>query len=395
MRYVANSPTSSGLKTGIVDAGPRFVAPAGEWRDMRAVQGSKASRLPTASDSPAVDGHASAQHLKHSITSKLRGLGALWENAASGAFERNIASVSSSGNYRAFDELTDFLATHGANTLPGIDELIARFENAIDTLPGADAWKTQASQSARGSHTLQEAFASIGRKLLPDTRNPELVARTAPDVLLLVDRAMDGLLLAVKEVQALEAARVRVQGLPLSEEALHAQSELRQVYVKAGAMLQQLDPIINHCLTQAEKAIPKEKRRLKTKIAIVVLFALITTTLGIATLVAPPSAVALAAWLKGVAIVMGVLTAGNGIYGLTGYARPPAWGRLAGAISEVRNLHQSISRGLNARQQSIQLAENLRLCNELTELQTDLTRSESNQRAIHQKLDDNEQMTRL
>jgi len=380
--------------TGVVPTGPS-VAPAGEWGEMRAVQGRQTSSLLTASLPPAVDDRACAAHLKHSITAKLRELGVLWENAASKELDPDVAETSSSGDYLAIDALTKFLTTHNAGTLPGVDELITRFEKAVDTLPGADTWKTDASPNARGSRTLQEAFTSMGHKLLPDTRNPKVVARTASDILLFVDQAMDGLLLAVKEVQALELERMRVQGLPLSEEALHAQSELRDVYIKAGELLKQLDPVINHCLTQADKAIPKEKRRLKTKIAIVVLFALVTTTLGVAALVAPPSAIALVAWLKGAAIVMGLLTAGNGIYSLTGYSRPPAWTKLAGAIADVRNLNQSISQGLYAHRQAIQLAENLQLNKELTQFQTDLTRSQSNQRAIDERLDDVEHMTHL
>jgi len=284
-----------------------------------------------------------------------------------------------SGEYDAIARLSETISTHAASDILGIDALIDQFEKAIVNIGKARDLSFTSSKRV-------DAQQSIS-----DTAQLTPKAKAAFDALRHLKAALDTMVGTTSARRVLEDQQRALENAEMTPAALRqAKAELYAAFVVTGDLLSKSEPLINHYLTEAQAAIPGEKRRWKTRILILVSFLVITVSLGVASAVLPgllPAIVGLALGLKLASTAAGVLTACNGIFNVFGYARNRGWGKLSNEITAIKNLNDAVNRGLEARHSAHQSGATTEIQARLNELRYDIARTTRNQSVLNENLE--------
>ncbi|MFJ2995002.1 hypothetical protein [Pandoraea sp. NPDC087047] len=302
-----------------------------------------------------------------------------WDAAAQAVAPRAVHDRLS-GNYDTIVRLSVAVSTYKASDLLGVDELIRKFETAIEKIGGA-------RDVSLGSCKRVDAQRSITDV---DQLSPK--AKAAFEALGHLKTALDTMVFTLSAKRSLEDHRqaLRHPTGPMTPQALEtARAELSDALEVTAELVNKTEPLINHCLTLAQAAIPAEKRRWKTKIAILATFLLITVALGIASALAPPLIPAVAGFALGLKIAttgMGVMTALNGMFNVFGYARNRGWSKLSSEIAAVKNLNDAINHGFEARNSLLHSNETTAIQEQLGQMNRDVAAARRKHLLIDRKL---------
>ncbi|AJP59238.1 hypothetical protein UC34_24340 [Pandoraea vervacti] len=176
---------------------------------------------------------------------------------------------------------------------------------------------------------------------------------------------------------------------PHSLSALEKRRHVAKAFAAIGRALFQTALIIHKYLQQATAAIPRERRRWKTKIGIIVALAAISASLAIAAALLPaalPTLAGVALGLKFGSICVGILGAVHSMFSVIGYSRNRGWTEMSGCIERVRNVYVVISTGICARQSAAGWLEADDLGQRLKRLTNVLGGLETTQATIAHKL---------
>lgn len=316
--------------------------------------------------------------LRADIVANLSAIKRDWDAAAQTVSPEAVRGKLS-GEYDAIARLSEVVSTHATSDILGVDALIDQFEKAIVKIG-------KASDLSFTSLKRVDAQQSIS-----DTAQLTPKAKAAFDALRHLKAALDTMVCTTSVRRVLADQQRALENAEMTPAALRqAKAELYAAFVVTGDLLSKTEPLINHYLTQAQAAIPGEKRRWKTRILILVSFLVITVSLGVASAVLPgllPALVGLAVGLKLASTAAGVLTACNGIFNVFGYARNRGWGKLSNEITAIKNLNDAVNRGLEARHSVHQSGATTEIQARLDELGHDIARATRNQRVLNENLE--------
>lgn len=285
-------------------------------------------------DTPLPRDPETMETLRASITSGLREIGNDWA-----AMARELrCDLAVAPLPEAFGELSELIASVKSHQVDGpdsIDRLMLRFETAIARIYRSrqapwGSWRSVGGQRHATDHA---------------TLTPN--AKAALSVLTELDRAVAQIRLTARALRRLDVQSRTLRGSTRGKASKRARAQLAAAFDAAGLVLRVAEPHIENFLAKAEAAIPPERRRWKTKIAILLGLALVTASLGIASMFLPPmlpALVGLGLGLKIGATATGLMATGNGIFSIVGYTRNPGWSELAECIKTVEHLHRDIHR---------------------------------------------------
>ena len=282
-----------------------------------------------------------------------------------------------SEDYGAIIRLSEAVSAHQDPDLLSIDELIEKFDKAIRIISGA-------RDISIGT------FTTIGaQRHVADAEKLSPKAKAAFDALSHLKNALDTIVFTLSAKQNLEDRRQALKN-PMTLQSLErSRGELANALEVTAELLNKTEPLINRCLAKAQAAIPAEKRRWKTKIAILTTFLIITVALGVASTLAPPLLPAIAGLALGLKLAttgMGVITALNGIFNVFGYARNRGWSKLSAQITAVKNLNDAINRGFDARNGVLRSNETTAIQREVGRVRRDVAAAMHKHQLINQKL---------
>lgn len=316
--------------------------------------------------------------LRADIVANLAAIKRDWDAAAQAVSPAAVRGKLS-GEYDVIARLSETISTHAASDILGIDALIDQFEKAIVKIGKARDLSFTSSKRV-------DAQQSIS-----DTAQLTPKAKAGFDALRHLKAALDTMVGTTSARRVLEDQQRALENAEMTPAALRqAKAELYAAFVVTGDLLSKSEPLINHYLTEAQAAIPGEKRRWKTRILILVSFLVITVSLGVASAVLPgllPAIVGLALGLKLASTAAGVLTACNGIFNVFGYARNRGWGKLSNEITAIKNLNDAVNRGLEARHSAHQSGATTEIQARLNELRHDIARTTRNQSVLNENLE--------
>lgn len=259
-----------------------------------------------------------------------------------------------------------------------IDALIGNFQEAIGKIYRSrqlpwGTWKSIESQ---------QALRSFDR-LTPN-------AKAAHTALSHIESAIQHMSLMLDAAQCAETqSKANSQVDPSSSEALANRQLVARAFVTNGRLLNRTGIAVNHFLSLATSAIPKDRRRWKTKIAVLVTLSMLTVTLGVASVLVPPllpTILGMGIALKVTAMFVGILGTTNSVCNIVGYPRNRGWDDLTNCITKVRNLHVLISCGLNAGQFVECSREEIEIDDKLKQLNQAVTHLDDVQTEISKKI---------
>lgn len=382
MKLAPPSYLSLGFDTAV---GGRVAKPSSpttrsEWKQVGVRQHAPAPGSASAATAGA-DTLPTIETLRADIVANLAALKRDWDAAAQAVSPAAVRGKLS-GEYDAIARLSETIATHAASDILGVDALIDQFEKAIVKIGKA----RDLSLTSFMSFKRVDAQQSIS-----DTAQLTPKAKAAFDALRHLKAALDTMVGTTSARRVLEDQQRALENAEMTPAALRqSKAELYAAFVVTGDLLSKTEPLINHYLTEAQTAIPGEKRRWKTRILILVSFLVITVSLGVASAVLPgllPAIVGLALGLKLASTAAGVLTACNGIFNVFGYARNRGWGKLSNEITAIKNLNDAVNRGLDARHSAHQSGATTEIQARLDELSRDIARTTRNQRVLNENLE--------
>lgn len=358
-------------------AKPLSPTPGSEWKQVGVRQHAPAPGS-ASSATAGVDTLPTIETLRADIVANLAAIKRDWDAAAQTVSPAAVRGKLS-GEYDAIARLSETISTHAASDILGIDALIDQFEKAIVKIGKARDLSFTSSKRV-------DAQQSIS-----DTAQLTPKAKAAFDALRHLKAALDTMVGTTSARRVLEDRQRALENAEMTPAALRqAKAELYAAFVVTGDLLSKSEPLINHYLTEAQAAIPGEKRRWKTRILILVSFLVITVSLGVASAVLPgllPAIVGLALGLKLASTAAGVLTACNGIFNVFGYARNRGWGKLSNEITAIKNLNDAVNRGLEARHSAHQSGATTEIQARLNELRHDIARTTRNQSVLNENLE--------
>ncbi|QHE94615.1 hypothetical protein PI93_024480 [Pandoraea fibrosis] len=329
--------------------------------------------------SPPTDTSPTIESLREGILDSFATIKRDW-NVAAKAIAPDAVRGKLSDEYGVIFRLSETVATHQASDILGIDGLIELFDSAVERL--CNARDISFSKFTIKSVDSQRSISD------PEQLMPK--ARAALDALGNLKAALDTMVCASSARQLLEDKRQALDGAKMTPQALkQAKAELHAAFEVTGNLLSKTEPLVHHYLTQAQLAIPAEKRRWKTKIAILVTFLVITVSLGVASIVAPPLLPALTGLALGLKIAttgMSIVTATNGIFNVFAYARNRGWSQLSTEITAVKNLNDAVNRGIEARHGIHQSGATTQMQERLDGINHDVTHATRNQDTLNRKL---------
>ncbi|VVE86925.1 hypothetical protein [Pandoraea bronchicola] len=330
--------------------------------------------------SPPIDSLPTIETLRAGILESFATIKHDW-NAAAQTVAPDAVRGKLSGEYDVIVRLSETVSTHRASDLLSIDALVDQFENAVEQICNA---RDISLTSFKIKSVDAQRSISDPEQLMPK-------ARAALEALGHLKAALDTMVCASSARRLLEDKRQALHGAAMTPEALkQAKAELHKAFEVTGNLLSKTEPLIHHYLTQAQVAIPGEKRRWKTKIAILVTFLVITVSLGVASIAVPallPALTGLAFGLKVATTGVGVATALNGIFNVFAYARNRGWGQLSNEITAVKNLNDAINRGIEARHGIHQSGATTEIQERLDKINLDVTHATRTQHSLNEKLE--------
>ncbi|WP_449414073.1 hypothetical protein [Pandoraea soli] len=343
-----------------------------EWRDMTA-----RPRSPSCSPSLATSvALPSIETLGESIREGFAAIRREWD-AATQTVSPEAVRDTLSGDCDAIVRLAEVVSAHRATDLLGVDQLIETFEKAIRKIGSAH-------DIALGSYRSVDA-----QRRVTDVGTLSPKAKAAFDALSHLKSALDTMVLTLSAKRCLEEGRQALKGAMAPEAFEHARAELSDALEVTAELVSKTEPLIHHYLTQAHDAIPSEKRRWRTKIAILATLLIITVSLGVASALAPPLIPALAGLALGLKLATtgtGIITALNGMFNVFGYARNRGWSRLSDEIAAVNNLNNAINRGFEARNSLLRSNETAAIQMQLGILNLEVAAARHKHRSIDNKL---------
>ncbi|MEF3063394.1 hypothetical protein [Pandoraea apista] len=330
--------------------------------------------------SPPADASPTIDTLRESILESFATIKRDW-NAAAQTVSPAAVRGKLSDEYGVILRLSEAVAMQPASDLLGIDGLIRLFEGAVDNI-------CTARDISLTKFTIRRVDS---QRSISDPVQLMPKARAALEALGHLKAALDTMVCASSARRLLEDKREALDGAKMTPEALkQAKAELHAAFEVTGNLLSKTEPLIHHYLTQAQLAIPAEKRRWKTKIAILATFLVITVSLGVASIVVPallPALAGLALGLKFATTGMGIVTALNGICNVFAYARNRGWSQLSTEITAVKNLNDAVNRGIEARHGLHQSGATTQIQERLDKINHDITHATHHQHALDRKLD--------
>lgn len=330
--------------------------------------------------SPPADTSPTIETLREGILESFATIKRDW-NAAAQTVAPDAVRGKLSNEYDVIVRLSEAVSTHQASDLLSIDELIETFESSVERI--CDARDISLTSLKIRSVDAQRSISD------PEQLMPK--ARAAFEALGHLKAALDTMVCASSARRLLEDKRQGLNDANMTPEGLkQAKAELHKAFEVTGDLLSKTEPLIHHYLTQAQTAIPGEKRRWKTKIAILVTFLVITVSLGVASIAVPallPALAGLALGLKIATTGVGILTALNGICNVFAYARNRGWGQLSNEITAVKNLNDAINRGIEARHGIHQSGATTQIQERLDKINHEITHATRNQRTLNRKFE--------
>ena len=239
-------------------------------------------------------------------------------------------------------ELVGDVSRSSGNDMLDIEKLITSFETAIGHIYRSreapwGPWRSIGSQKT----------VTFSQTLTPH-------AQAAHITLTRMEQTVEHLLAILNAAQEADTKSLcDSQCNPLPSESPANRQTVSRAFATLGGLLNRSEIAVGRYLSHARAAIPRERRRWKTRIAILVGLCLLTVTLGIASFLMPPmlpTLVGLGLVLKISAIVVGMLGTTNSIFSIVGYQRNRGWNDLTNCIERVRNLYTTVSGSLCANQ---------------------------------------------
>lgn len=330
------------------------------------------------SSSPAADTLPTIETLRAAIVENFANIKRDWaaatQTVAPGAIRGKL-----SGEYDAIVKLSEAVSTHKASDLLGVEALVDQFETAVERICRARDLSLTSLKSVGSQRSISD----------PEQLTPK--AKAAFEALTHLKAALDTMACASSARRLLADKQQALSHAAMTPAALRqAKAELHTAFELTGDLLSKTEPLINHYLTQAQAAIPSEKRRWKTRILILVSFLVLTVSLGVASALLPgllPALAGLALGLKLASTATGVMTAANGIFNVFGYARNRGWGNLSNEITAIKNLNDAVNHGLEARHGIHQSGATAEIQARLGKINYGIAHATRNQRTLNENLE--------
>lgn len=288
----------------------------------------------------------SMETLRHAIVTGLRSIKEKWHEIDT-AFNTDIHDAQLPTEFEEINRLAGLVSAvslSNDNDMLDIEKLITGFEMAIKRI----------YRSREAPWGTWRPIGSQKTVTLPDSLTPN--AKAAHVTLTHMDRAVGHLLAILSAAQEVETkSHSGVHDNTLSDEARAHRHTVARAFAALGRLLDRSEVAVERYLSQSMNAIPRERRRWKTRIAILVGLSLLTVTLSVALFLMPPllpTLVGLGLALKISAVVVGMLGTTNSIFGIVGYSRNRGWDDLTSCIARVRNLYRSIDGSVSAMQRA-------------------------------------------
>ncbi|AKM30567.1 hypothetical protein AB870_11295 [Pandoraea faecigallinarum] len=248
----------------------------------------------------------------------------------------------------AFSDVDQYFAHVGAalreqgEDMLAIRSLPAKLEKAMQRIYRSrqlpwGTWKTVGSQR---TNTSIETLTPNARAAYVTLSNIEMTVKGIGMMLVAVDCA---------ETQHRAIARED----PNAPQTIEKRRHVARAFSTIGRTLFQTALLVHKYLQQATAAIPRDRRRWKTKIGIIVALATLSAALAVAAALLPPALpafIGLGLGLKFGSIFVGILGAIHSMFSVIGYSRNRGWAEISGCIEGVRNIYVVISTGICARQ---------------------------------------------
>ncbi|WP_338298806.1 hypothetical protein [Pandoraea sputorum] len=300
----------------------------------------------------------SLETLRTSIADGLRAISNAWNKIENGV-KVDVDDVPLSREFGPINDLVERVraaSRHYGDGLVAIEPLIGSLEKAIARI-------YRSRQAPWGS------WRSIGsQKTLLACDGLTLNATAAFTVFYHLEHAVKDILSTLLAVQCVEAQSAPLSleppqigsdaasgDLPKDEDLIKAQ-QLAVASRRAGRALDKMRPIIDNALLLASAAMPPERRRWKTRIAILVGLFILSATLIVATILLPqmfPSLLIIGVALKIASGVLSGLSLVNSVFTLVAYPRNQGWADIARCIEKVRNLYGSMNLRIREQQEAV------------------------------------------
>ncbi|MCE4061389.1 hypothetical protein LXM60_14360 [Pandoraea sputorum] len=300
----------------------------------------------------------SLETLRTSIADGLRAISNAWNKIENGV-KVDVDDIPLSREFAPINNLIERVSAasrHYGDGLVAIEPLIGGLEMATARI-------YRSRQAPWGS------WRSIGSQktmLACDGLTPNATA--AFTVFYHLEHAVKDILTTLLAVQCVEA-----QSAPLSPEPpqigsdaasgdspkgerLSKGQQLVLATRRTGRALDKIRPIIDNALLQASAAMPPERRRWKTRIAILVGLFILSATLIVATILLPqmfPALLIIGVALKIASGLLSGLSLVNSVFTLVAYPRNQGWADISRCLEKVRNLYGSMNLRIREQQEAV------------------------------------------
>lgn len=225
----------------------------------------------------------------------------------------------------------------------GIDAILSKHMAAIEKLMTASVKPTRMKRDAIGAQVL-----------ISDPGQRTKKANALVDTLHHLDAALLLITRTLTARREVEDGRRAFMDIGIShDERERLRAEWRDAAHVTCALLNEIVPEINSALKLASAAVPKERQRTKKRILLATLAVAVGLLVTISFVVIP----AVPATIAGLVILGKVLLAiagattslSFGIYAVIGYNRNRGWALMASEIEDVKNMHNAITAGFEAK----------------------------------------------